>query len=74
MQLAEEKNIDFDLIGLPTGTITVEELKEGMEQIGEKLTEMEMKEMLSGVKLDANEEITFQEFAKMVLDEYPNHY
>ena len=45
-----------------------------MEQIGEKLTEMEMKEMLSGVKLDANEEITFQEFAKMVLDEYPNHY
>ena len=61
------------LSGAPSKTITVSELKQGMDYLGENLTEEEMKELLRDVQFNDKNEITFEEFAKMVIDEYPSH-
>ena len=48
------------------GKITHSELKQAMEEMGQKLTDKEIAEMIKSADLDNDKEINFEEFKKMM--------
>ncbi|KAJ2729128.1 hypothetical protein IW152_005731 [Coemansia sp. BCRC 34962] len=57
----------FDKDG--NGSITKSELRQAMKDLGEKLTDKEIDAMIQEVDEDANGEINFEEFSKMMTGE-----
>jgi len=55
----------FDKDG--NGYITRDELKQGMEMIGENVTELQLDEMLRVADIDKDGRINYEEFARMML-------
>ncbi|ESQ29233.1 hypothetical protein EUTSA_v10023804mg [Eutrema salsugineum] len=59
-------NIDTD----KSGTITYEELKTGLEKLGSRLTETEVKQLLEDADVDGNGTIDYIEFISATMNRY----
>ncbi|PPD85442.1 hypothetical protein GOBAR_DD17599 [Gossypium barbadense] len=60
------KNIDTD----ESGSITYEELKEGLARLGSKLTEAEVKQLMEAADVDGNGTIDYIEFISATMHRY----
>ena len=51
-----------------SGTITLQELKEGMDLIGEKISEEELSKWLEAADIDKDGSINYEEFIKILVE------